>query len=343
MGVGARVRGGGGGATRGHGFGERGARACRSERAMTGAEHEARPVAVVTGASRGVGKGVALALGDAGYRVYLSGRTETGPLSIGATAEEVARRGGEGVPVRVDHAVDAEVEALFRRVEEESGRLDVLVNNVFAIPKERMWGVPFWEQPIHLWDQMHTVGLRSHYVASVHAAPLMVRAGRGLIANVSSFAGAGFQLNVAYGVGKAGVDRLAADMAHDLKPHGVTSLSLWPGIVRTEWVMAQEELPFSTEVSESPELTGRAVAALAADPELLARTGRVWIVAELAESYGFTDVDGTRPPSLRALAREARAKEKARQQSQQQQSQQQQSQQSQQQQSQRENGAEGER
>jgi dehydrogenase/reductase SDR family protein 1 len=258
-----------------------------------------RPVAVVTGASRGVGKGVALALGAAGYTVYGTGRTREGASSIGATAEAVTRRGGRGVAVRCDHADDAQVEALFARVRDESGRLDVLVNNVFAIPDARLWGVPFWEQPIHIWDAMHTVGLRSHYVASVFAAPLMVEAGRGLIANVSSFAGAGFQLNVAYGVGKAGVDRLAADMAHDLRPYGVAAVSLWPGIVRTEWVMAMENPPFPMDVTESPELTGRAVAALAADPDLMAKSGTVQVVAELAEAYGFDDVDGTRPRSLR--------------------------------------------
>ncbi len=270
---------------------------------MTAPMSDGRVTAVVTGASRGVGKGIALALGDAGMRVYVTGRSTEGELSIGRTAEEVTRRGGEGIAVRVDHAIDAEVEALFDRVEREAGRLDVLVNNVFAIPNERMWGVPFWEQPIAMWDRMHEVGLRSHYVASVFAAPRMVRAGCGLIVNVSSFAGAGFQLNVAYGVGKAGVDRLAADMAHDLAPHGVASVSLWPGIVRTEWVMSQPELPFSTKVSESPELSGRAVAALANDARVMDKTGRVLIVAELAREYGFTDVDGTRPPSLRELAR----------------------------------------
>ncbi|HJL14544.1 MAG TPA: SDR family NAD(P)-dependent oxidoreductase [Sandaracinaceae bacterium LLY-WYZ-13_1] len=257
-------------------------------------------VAVVTGASRGVGRGVALALGDAGYTVYVTGRTVEGERSVGATADEVSRRGGRGVAVRCDHADDVQVEALFARVRDEAGALDVLVNNAFAIPNAELWGVPFWEQPIHIWDTMHSVGLRSHYVASVFAAPLLIEAERGLVANVSSFAGAGFQLNVAYGVGKAAVDRLAADMAHDLRPHGVASVSLWPGIVRTEWVMAMDEPPFPTEVTESPEYTGRAVAALASDPRVMDKSGTVQVVAELAEEYGFDDVDGTRPPSLRA-------------------------------------------
>lgn len=252
-------------------------------------------VAVVTGGSRGVGRGVALALGDAGMTVYVTGRT----VETSGVAEAVSARGGTGIAVRCDHLDDAQVRELFARVDAEAGRLDVLVNNVFKIPSGRMWGVPFWEQPLSLWDDMHQVGLRAHYVASALAAPRMIRAGRGLIANISSYAGAGYQLNVAYGVGKAAVDRLARDMAHELRPHGVSAVSLWPGVVRTEWVMAQEELPFSTEVTESPELTGRAVAALAGDPDLLALSGRVHVVAELAARYGFTDVDGSVPRSWR--------------------------------------------
>lgn len=262
-------------------------------------------LALVTGASRGVGRGVALALGDAGMTVVVTGRTLEGSRSVRDTADEVTRRGGRGIALRCDHANDDDVRQVFRRIEADFGRLDVLVNNVFQIPSEPMFGVPFWEQSLSLWDQMHRVGLRSHYVASVLAAPLMIPQKRGLIANISSFGGAGFQLNVAYGVGKAGVDRLARDMAHDLQPHGVTVVSLWPGVVRTEYILTHRaELPFSTENSESPELTGRAVAALAADPELSEHSGKVLVVAELAERYGFTDIDGCRPVSLRARPKE---------------------------------------
>ena len=263
-------------------------------------------VAVVTGASRGVGRGVALALGDAGATVYVTGRTTEGERSVGATAEEVSRRGGVGVAARCDHADDEQTRAVFERVRSEHGGLDVLVNNVFAIPKEKFWGTPFWEQPIALWDTMHTVGLRSHYVASVFAAPLLIERG-GLIVNVSSFGGAGYQLNVAYGVGKAGVDRLSADMAHELRSHGVACVSLYPGIVRTEYILEHAaHLPFSLEASESPELSGRAVAALAADPRVLEQTGTVQVVAELAARYGFEDVDGAVPPSLRSPREESR-------------------------------------
>lgn len=257
-------------------------------------------IALVTGASRGLGKGIALALGDAGWTVYLTGRTERGELSIGATAAEVDARGGRAVPVRCDHADDAQVEAVFEQIRTDHGRLDLLVNNCFAIPREPIWTTPFWEQPIASWDLMHTVGLRSHYVASRFAVPLLFESDRPLIVNVSSFAGGGYQLDVAYGVGKAGVDRLARDMAHELRPRGVAAVSVWPGVVRTEWVMENRDaLPFPFEVTESPEFTGRVIAALADDADVMTHSGQVLVVAELAERYGVDDVDGTRPRSLR--------------------------------------------
>ncbi|MEO6420055.1 MAG: SDR family NAD(P)-dependent oxidoreductase [Polyangiaceae bacterium] len=262
-------------------------------------------VAVVTGGSRGVGRGIALGLGEAGATVYVTGRTTekgTGPFagSILETAEEITRLGGEGIAVRVDHRSDAEVQALFTRIASERKTLDILVNNVFLIPDGPLHGVPFWEQPISIWDDMHAVGLRSHYVASVYAAPLMITKPGGLIVNVSSIGGLGFALNVAYGVGKAGVDRLAADMAHDLRPHGITVVSLWPGVVSTERVMAtKDSLPFSIKHAESPQFSGRAVAALAGDPKRMDVTGSVVVSAELGELYGFTDLDGSRPRSLR--------------------------------------------
>ena len=251
--------------------------------------------ALVTGASRGVGKGVALALGEAGARVYVTGRTLEGPTSLRATVAEIEARGGVGVPLVCDHADDASVRRAFEQVD----ALDVLVNNVFAVPEGNLFSrAPFWEQPIAFWDTMHAVGLRSHYVASVLAAPRLLESSRGLIANISSFGGASYQVNVAYGVGKAGVDRLAKDMARDFRKHDVCVVSLYPGIVRTERVLAGE-LPFDTTHSESPELTGRAIVALANDPERMKHTGQIRVVAELAERYGFTDVDGTQPASLR--------------------------------------------
>lgn len=265
-------------------------------------------IALVTGASRGIGRGVALALGSAGATVYLTGRTLNEgesplPGTLTATAADVTSRGGRGVALRCDHSVDSDVEAVIDRIRDDEGGLDILVNNVFALPDGPLFKTPFWEQPIGFWDTMHTVGLRSHYVASVLAAPLMLER-RGLIACISSFGGASYQVNVAYGVGKAAVDRLAADMAVDLKGHGVASVSLWPGIVRTERIVQDiDALPWDLSNSESPELTGRAVVSLANDPQRLEKTGRVLVVAELADEYGFDDVDGARPRSLRQARR----------------------------------------
>ena len=267
-------------------------------------------VALVTGASRGVGRGVALALGSEGATVYVTGRTlkpRNGAPGLLDTADRIDERGGRGRAISADHRSDDDVRAVVRAIEAEQGRLDILVNNAFALPKGPVFDTPFWEQPIEFWDTMHGVGLRSHYVTTVLAAPLLLQSQGALVANISSFGGASYQVNVAYGVGKAGVDRLAADMARDFKPYRVCALSLYPGIVRTERVLSGE-LPYSTEVSESPELTGRAVAALAGDPDLMKYSGQVLVVAELAERYGFRDVDGQRPVSLRRLAQSQKPK-----------------------------------
>lgn len=270
-------------------------------------------VAIVTGASRGVGKGVALALGSAGATVYVTGRTRRGAIppalaalggTIDDTAEEITARGGKGVAVSVDHADDAQVEALFAQVDAEAGRLDVLVNNVFAIPDGEQYNTPFWKLPITAWDTMIDVGLRSHYVASVFAARRMSERKRGLIANISSFGAAGYAVNVPYGVGKGALDRMSKDCARDLKPFGVPVISLWPGIVRTERVMSGQ-FPYDTKISETAEFTGRAVIALASDGDAMSKTGKAFVVAELAAEYGFTDVDGTTPPSLRPAPKPA--------------------------------------
>lgn len=259
-------------------------------------------IAIVTGASRGVGKGIALGLGEAGAIVYVTGRTvEPGayPGTIGETAAEVTALGGEGVAVRCDHADDADVAALVARVHRERGRIDILVNNAFAVPDGRVVG-KFWELPIEQWDTMHRVGLRSHYTASWHAAPIMIAQKRGLVVNVSSFGAKIQAVSVAYGVGKAGVDRMTRDMSRELREHGVAVVSLWPGIVKTERLLVESErLGFDPTHGESPRLSGRAVAAVAADPERLTKTGQSLVVAELAKEYGFTDVDGSVPASLR--------------------------------------------
>jgi len=262
-------------------------------------------VALVTGASRGVGKGIALALGEAGATVYVTGRTRRGSApalggTIDDTADEVTARGGRGVALACDHADDRAVEQVFADIDRECGRLDLLVNNAFAIPQGPLYDTPFWELPLASWDTMIDVGLRSHYVASVFAARRMVAARRGLIANISSFGAASYQVNVPYGVGKAGVDRLTRDCARDLARHDVAVVSLWPGIVRTERMLAGQ-FPYPTTVTESAELTGRAIAALwtIPPPALAARSGKSFVVAELAAELGFTDIDGSVPASLR--------------------------------------------
>ena len=250
-------------------------------------------VAVVTGGSRGVGKGVAAELARQGAAVYVTGRSE----------DDLRHIEGHGTAIRCDHRVDAEVDASFRRILDETGGIDVLVNNVWG-GYERMvdngvftWGKPFWEQPLWRWDAMFAAGVRAHYQASQLAAPSMIARGRGLIVNISHWAAQKHLGNVAYGVSKAATDKLTADMATELQPHGVTVVSLYPGMVRTEKVMeAAAWLDLSN--SESPDFIGRAVAALAADGEALRHTGKVLVAAALAQEYGFTDVDGKLPRAL---------------------------------------------
>jgi NAD(P)-dependent dehydrogenase (short-subunit alcohol dehydrogenase family) len=263
-------------------------------------------VAIVTGASRGVGKGCAIELGAAGATVYVTGRSlEEGdaplPGTVYATAaavdEAAGASHGRGIPVHCDHRDDAQVEALFRRVEQDAGRLDVLVNNAFAIPRELTSGKPFWELPISNWDDMIDVGTRSAYVASRFAARTMVEQRGGLIANISSSGAAEYAWHVCYGVGKAALDRITADTAHELRAHGVAVVSLWPGLVMTERIeKIGEEMP-SLDIAgaESQRFTGRAVAALAADPQVLEKSGRAIPSRQLADEYGFTDVDGSLP------------------------------------------------
>ncbi|HEX4863812.1 MAG TPA: SDR family NAD(P)-dependent oxidoreductase [Acidimicrobiales bacterium] len=274
-------------------------------------------VAVVTGASRGIGKGVALELGAAGATVYVTGRTVGAggrlPGTIGETADEIAALGGVGVPVQCDHHDDAQVDAAFARVMSEQGRIDILVNNVFAAPDLARWlGRPFWELPTEAWDEVIDVGVRSHYMAAAHAARAMVERGGGLIVNISSSGAVQYAHNVPYGVGKAAVDKMTADMAHELSAHNVAVVSIWPGLVRTELVLfgakrsddgaamldLGEEGTFDLADAESPRFVGRAAAALATDPNVIAKTGRRFAVADLAREYGFTDVDGRLPQTL---------------------------------------------
>ncbi len=256
-------------------------------------------VALVTGASRGVGRGVAEGLAEAGATVYITGRSQSFEEppeegTIQATARAVDALGGRGIAVAVDHNIDAEVAALFKRVTEEQGRLDVLVNNVFKIPDPPAWDGGFWEHPISVWDDQCGVGLRGYYVASVFAAPLMIARKCGLIVNISSSGGGGYAFSASYGVGKAGVERMAKDMAIELMPHDVTALSLRPGAVKTEFILdavASGSIDFDLETAQSPRFTGRCIAALAMDPDKLEKSGGIFQVSELAKEYRFTDPD----------------------------------------------------
>ena len=259
-------------------------------------------IAVVTGASRGIGRGCAVELGRAGATVYLTGRTveprTNMPGTVGDTAAEVTEAGGQGVPVACDHRDDSAVAALFEQVRLEQGRLDILVNNAFKIPPELTSGRPFHENPISNWDDMVGVGTRSAYVASWHAVPLMVNAEGATIINISSSGAQEYAWHVAYGVGKAALDRMTADFAHELKHKSITVASLWPGLVRTERNEGAEKSggpALDWEGAESLYFTGRAAAALAADPKRLERTGRAWTSRELADAYGFRDLGGGLP------------------------------------------------
>ncbi|TQF67002.1 SDR family NAD(P)-dependent oxidoreductase [Rhodococcus spelaei] len=264
-------------------------------------------VALVTGASRSVGKGIALALGSDGWTVYVTARGEVGTGgALDRTAEEVTERGGRGIAVQCDHSDDGQIEKLFGRItEEQGGRLDLLINNVWAGPSDGYAGFsqPFWKRPISDWDALIGLGLRAHYVASVEAAKLMVPRGSGLIGNISSFGTRGYLHSVLYGMSKAGLDKMAADMAVELKGTGVTALSFWPGLVRNERMVASGMKSFegfSLDDAETPEFIGRVVVALANDPEVGKRSGHTQITAETALEYGVTDVDGRQPVSHRA-------------------------------------------
>jgi NAD(P)-dependent dehydrogenase (short-subunit alcohol dehydrogenase family) len=250
--------------------------------------------ALVTGATRGVGKGVATALADAGFRVFATGRS----IAQASLPSAVVR-------LTCDHTNDADTAAAFERITQEAGRLDLLVNCAWG-GYERMvengaftWTVPFWQQPIHRWASMIDAGVRAAFVASQHAARLMVPAKSGLIVNISFWPAQKYVGNLVYGVSKAATDKMTADMAHELRPHGVSAIALYPGLVRTESVMeaaAGGWLDLSN--SESPEFIGRVIAALADDQSLAARSGMVVVAAAAARELNVQDVDGRQPVPL---------------------------------------------
>ena len=254
-------------------------------------------VALVTGSSRGAGKGIALVLGEEGATVYVTGRSVRGepttldrPGTIEDTAEEVDARRGDGIPVRCDHTDDAQVEALFERIKSDHGRLDLLANNAWSgyeISPDS--SLAFWEIELRHWDLMFDGGLRAAVSASRLAAPMMIAAGRGLIVNITWILdqphGHAF-----YEVVKTGVNKLTEAMANDLRPHGIAAVAVSPGWMRLERMNLPPKLAAQTESAEFP---GRAVVALATDPDVMARSGGVFTTPELARDYGFTDVDGS--------------------------------------------------
>jgi NAD(P)-dependent dehydrogenase (short-subunit alcohol dehydrogenase family) len=255
-------------------------------------------VAIVTGASRGIGRACAISLGERGFTVYVTGRGRADPTlpgTIERTAAEVTAAGGTGVAVACDHRDDGQVEALFALVAAAGDGLDLLVNNVFATDAEAaLDDQPFFELPVTAIDDMLDVGLRAHYVAAWHAAGAMRDGGGGLIVNVSSAGAVYGVISPAYGIAKAGLDKFTVDAARQLAPAGITLVSLWPGpLVGTE--MVERNPPDWAAVTESPFLTGRAVAALATDQDVRRFNGRVLVSADVAAAYGFTDADGTLP------------------------------------------------
>lgn len=270
-------------------------------------------VAVVAGATRGAGRGIARALGEAGATVYCTGRsvrgrpaTEGRPETVEETAEMVSRHGGVGIHARVDHTVEAEVEALFRRVREEQGRLDVLVNDVWGGDALTEWGKPFWQLDLGKGFLMLDRAVNAHLITSRHGAPLMLDAGRGLIVEVTDGARYYYRCNLFYDLAKVAAMRMAHDMALELRGRGVTALAVTPGFLRSEamldrfgvteetWRDATAEDPHFAE-SETPFYVGRAVAALAADPNVAEKAGRTLATWQLVREYGFTDVDGSQP------------------------------------------------
>ncbi|MXW68258.1 MAG: SDR family NAD(P)-dependent oxidoreductase [Gemmatimonadales bacterium] len=270
-------------------------------------------VAVVAGATRGAGRGIARMLGAAGATVYCTGRSVRGhpatpgrPETLEETAELVTAEGGRGIAVRTDHTVESEVERLFARVRDEAGRLDVLVNDIWGGDALTEWGKPFWELSVAQGAQLLERAVDTHIITSRHGAPLMVERNAGLIVEVTDGDTFGYRGNLFYDLAKNAVARLAYAMAADLQPHGVTALAITPGFLRSEavldhfgvteadWRDAIEKDEYFAE-SETPCYIGRAIAALAADPNVAAKSGGLFSSWTLAKEYGFADIDGRRP------------------------------------------------
>ena len=267
-------------------------------------------VAVVTGASRGVGKGVALGLGEAGAVVYITGRSadekqdvEKLGGTVFSTAEAVTALGGKGIALHCDHREDSQVEDAFKRIAKESKRIDVLVNNAWGGYEKMREGrvftyfKPFWEQPFWRWDAMFDAGVRAAYTSSAFAARMMTKKKSGLIVNISFWSAQVYMNNTQYGVSKAAVDKMTEYMAHELKKYKVAVVSLYPGLVRTESVLRASK-HFDMSNSESPQFIGRVIAALASDRNIMKKSGQVLVAAQEALEYGIQDIDGKQPRPL---------------------------------------------
>lgn len=282
-------------------------------------------VALVTGASRGAGRGIARGFGELGYTVYVTGRTVAPgdakgwdgsvlPGTVAETAAEVTAAGGKGIAVMCDHSDDAQVAALFAQIEREQGRLDVLVNNATYIHHQLIEKMPFWEKDLDA-VKILDVGLRSAYVASWHAARMMVKQGSGVIAFGSSFGGSCYMHGPAYGAQKAGVDKFAHDMEHDLRGTGVIAVSIWMGPLVTERsLIAQKTNPEQYEgfidAAENPEFTAHIIDAIAKAPNREELSGQTLIGAEIAKELGVTD-RGREKPSYREMLGSPRPKNPA--------------------------------
>jgi NAD(P)-dependent dehydrogenase (short-subunit alcohol dehydrogenase family) len=267
-------------------------------------------VALVTGASRGAGRAIAAVLGEAGATVYVTGRTARNatavdglPGTVDDAANEVFLRGGHGIAVHCDHTVDQDVEALFERIRAEGGRLDLLVNNVWGGYEGQAFGipmVPFWDQPRTQWESMFVAGTRAQLVTSQLAAPLMITEPGGLIVSTVAWAYDEYLRNIYYDLSKSAVIRMTRGMAHDLRPHGLAAIAIAPGFMRTERILAAHAAhPFDLSITESPEYLGRAVRALAEDANIMNKSGQLFTVGDLAQEYGFTDIDGRQPAAFR--------------------------------------------
>ncbi|MCU1380012.1 MAG: dehydrogenase/reductase family er 1 [Acidimicrobiales bacterium] len=260
-------------------------------------------VALVTGASKNIGRGMALEVAAAGAVTYVTARSLDG---LRQTVAEIEAAGGTAVAVACDHTDDAQVEAVFDRIGDEQGRLDLVVN-VASPDFSEMVGVPFWEIPFRHISACLDVGPRSDYVTSALAARLMIPQGSGLVINISSHGAEQHLLSVPYGVGKGAIDKLTRDTATELRTHGVSVVSLWPGLVLTEGLLSHAEVGpdgkrtlhgLDISFGETPRFNGKAVVALAADPEIATKSGGSFWSSRLAREYGFTEDDGHLPPEI---------------------------------------------